>query len=151
MASFLGGPMLALFTLGISSRRCTANGAIFGFVLALLIGTLIGFGPMFASLSPKSLHRSTAGCINENPLLYRTTTAFPPTTTSSPLTSPHTSNSIFLYIFKISYMWISPITWLVTTLAALLYSRLFPDPNLIVDESLLMPILRRERPIKLAV
>lgn len=144
--------MLALFTLGISSRRCTANGAIFGFVFALIIGVLIGFGPMFAGLSPKPLHRSIAGCVNENPLLSSITASLS-TTTSSPLTAPmsHSSDSIFLYIFKISYMWISPITWLLTTLAALLYSHLFPDPELVVDESLLMPILRRKQPIKLAV
>lgn len=139
--------MLAVFTLGISSRRCTANGAIFGFVLALVIGSLIGFGPIFANLNPTQLPRSVAGCPNENPLLR--------TPTSSPLiaapSNGRLSNSIFLYIFEISYMWISPITWLVTTLAALLYSRLFPDKDLIVDESLLMPILRRTQPIKLAV
>lgn len=141
--------MLAVFTLGISSRRCTANGAIFGFLLALVIGSLIGFGPIFANLNPTQLPRSVAGCLNENPLLSR----------SMPISSPVvaapsnglSSNSIFLYIFKISYMWISPITWLVTTLAALLYSRLFPDKNLVVDESLLMPILRRTQPTKPAV
>ena len=144
--------MLALFTLGISSRRCTANGAIFGFAIALVIGSLVGFGPMIANLQPTPLPRSTAGCPNVNPLVA-SSNALLPTSTSSPLTSSesHTSNSVFLYIFRISYMWISPLTWLLTTLMALLYSRLFPDPDLIVDESLLMPILRRKQPTKLAV
>ena len=140
--------MLALFTLGISSRRCTANGAIFGFVLALLFGSLIGFGPLVANLNPTPLVRSTSRCLNENLLLPHSTIS-----TSSPLvtSASHSSNNILLYIFKISYMWISTITWLVTTLAALLYSRLFPDPDLVVDESLLMPILRTKKSIKLEV
>ena len=41
-------------------------------------------------------------------------------------------------------MWICPLTWLITNLAALIYSHLLPEKDLIVEEDLLMPILRRK-------
>ena len=136
-----GGPMLAIFTLGIASRKCNANGAIFGFILSLIFGVLIGFGPILLGLNPTPLPRSIDGCENLNPLITHAPT------TSSPLTNSTLfihSDSLFLYLFKISYMWICPLTWSITTVAALIYSHLLPDKNLIVNEDLLMPILRRK-------
>lgn len=131
--------MLAVFTLGISSRRCTSNGAIFGFILALIFGILIGFGPILSNINPVPLVRSTAGCKNLNPLISQTTT------TDILTNSSNKSDNVFnTYLFKISYMWICPLTWLINTVAALIFSYLFPDKDLIVDECLLMPILRRK-------
>ena len=138
--------MLALFTLGISSRKCNANGAIFGFILSLLIGILVGFGPIITNQNPTPLPRSIEGCANTNPLISYTTslTTLRPST-AGPLDSESNNASALMYIFKISYMWICPLTWLITTIAALVYSHLLPDENLIVDEGLLMPILRRNK------
>lgn len=137
-----GGPTLAVFTLGISFRKCNANGAIFGFVLALLIGIVIGFGPILTNQNPKPLPRSTDGCakLGIHDLIE--------SSNRSHLMENKNSNDDpwQMYIFKISYMWICPLTWLITTVIALIYSYFLPDPNLTVSDDLLMPILRKKNP-----
>lgn len=93
--------------------------------------------------NPTPLPRSTIGCENINPLISNLNSQ------KSALLSQINKSSIepgvFIYLFRISYMWIGPITWLITTIAAHLYSYLFPDKDLIVDEDLLMPILRKKK------
>lgn len=62
----VGGPLLALFTVGICTKWATPTGALSGFLASLVIGFWIGFGALTHGMAPEKLPTRTDGCPGYN-------------------------------------------------------------------------------------
>ncbi|XP_029051314.1 putative sodium-dependent multivitamin transporter isoform X2 [Osmia bicornis bicornis] len=126
------GPILGIFTLGMFVESANETGAVVGTISALITCLWAAFG------KPKPeapfLPLSVDGCENSTALLrYRNATQL--NGTETPPEDPS-----YFYLYRISYMWYSPmgltITLLVGYLTSLLAKRICqkdtrePDPNL---------------------
>lgn len=123
----VGGPMLALFTLGMCSRRCTATAALLSFYLSLALGFWIGFGALATLPQPPPLIRTVDSC----------PASMVRNLTSSISIMNDDDEPFFLY--KLSYMYYAFVTWAFSIIFALLVSYTCGvAPN--VDELLISPV-----------
>lgn len=126
----VGGPLLALFTLGMCSRKCTSSGALISFVLSLVVGFWIGFGTIAYGQPPTQLSRTTMMCprnVSDSELFL----------TSSTVTPSHHKEVFYLY--RLSYMYYAGFTWAISVITGLLISAIWPDGKH-VDDSLISPV-----------
>ncbi|XP_054011850.1 putative sodium-dependent multivitamin transporter [Hylaeus anthracinus] len=135
----IAGPLLGIFTLGMFFESANETGAIVGTITALIIcfWSMIG---KYGSKAP-NLPLSIAGC--DRNILLANYGKLPTFTVTTPK----------FYLYRISYMWYSPmglfITLVVGYLTSLAAKRIFhknarePDPNLFVP--LLASRIRRRR------
>lgn len=121
----VGGPLLAIFTLGMISQMTTQRGAVTGTLISIIFSFWMAFGqPRPAS---PTLPVYTDGCDEQN-LLTNTTLLNRP------------ANSNYFYLYRISYMWYCPIGFVVTLVLGFFISFVenmvsgrkeeFKDPNL---------------------
>ncbi|XP_011171988.2 putative sodium-dependent multivitamin transporter [Solenopsis invicta] len=128
----VGGPLLAIFTLGMGTESATEGGTIVGALTAFSFLFWIVFGqprPM-----PPKLPTTIEGC--SDTIANITMSALQNVTSFS----RSTGDSSYFYLYRISYMWYSPLGFLITFILGLLISnlsRLFSkkqkdklDPNL---------------------
>lgn len=142
----INGPILGIFTLGMFVENANETGAVVGTISALIVCLWAAFG------KPKPpaplLPLSVDGCENSTMLLrYRNATQFNGSTEAPP------EDSSYFYLYRISYMWYSPlglfITLFVGYLTSLLTRRIChkdsrePDPNLFTP--LLASRIKRRR------
>ncbi|KOC66377.1 Putative sodium-dependent multivitamin transporter [Habropoda laboriosa] len=127
----IGGPILGIFTLGMFVEKANETGAVVGTISALITCVWAAFGNLKVEIPP--LPVSVAGCDNSTTFLdYRNASKFDNNVNDSPL----------FYLYRISYMWYTPmgltITLVVGFLTSLAASRLIhkdarePDPDLFV-------------------
>ncbi|XP_011686228.1 PREDICTED: putative sodium-dependent multivitamin transporter [Wasmannia auropunctata] len=135
----VGGPLLAVFTLGMGTESATEGGAIAGALTAFSFLFWIVFGqprPM-----PPKLPTTIEGCDNN---VANITMSILQNVTSL---SKSTGDSSYFYLYRISYMWYSPLGFLITFVLGLLVSnlsRLFmKNPNDEVDANLFFPVIAR--------
>eukprot|EP00092_Neocalanus_flemingeri_P018992 GFUD01020577.1.p1 GENE.GFUD01020577.1~~GFUD01020577.1.p1 ORF type:complete len:565 (-),score=132.36 GFUD01020577.1:115-1809(-) len=102
----VGGPLLALFTLGILCRRVEQRGAIVGFLAGLAFISWIGFG------GPKPPSSKLAVSVANCSVALAT-----PTETFG-------SSTEYFYLYRISYAWTCCIGFFVTLLVGILVSEL---------------------------
>ena len=107
----VGGPLLALFTIGMFSTAVEQKGALTGLLSGLAFCLWIGFG------GPKppipSLSQGVSGCAWNETI---STTAAPTTTTASPVD--------YFPMYRLSYMWFAPLGFLVTVIVSQVVSRI---------------------------
>ncbi|XP_076388479.1 putative sodium-dependent multivitamin transporter isoform X1 [Megachile rotundata] len=142
----INGPILGIFTLGMFAEYANETGAVVGTLSALVISLWTAFG------QPKPpvpiLPLSVDGCENSTMFLsYRNATQFSGSTEAPP------EDSSYFYLYRISYMWYSPmglgITLIVGYLTSLVARRIChrdsrePDPNLFTP--LLASRIKRRR------
>lgn len=100
----VGGPLLAIFTLGVCTTRTNQRGVLLGFLVSLIVSFWMGFGG--PKPSPVTLEFSTSGCENATALLAD---AIELSANSSPVViEPH-----YFWLYRISYLWLSVIGFLI--------------------------------------
>ena len=92
----VGGPLLALFTLGMCCRNVTASAAFVSFFVSLAVGFWIGFGALANAPPPQALPRSVDGC------------QFNVTVQAS---EKRPEEDDVFYLYKLSYMYYAAFTW----------------------------------------
>lgn len=133
----VGGPLLALFTMGMCTKRITSGGALAGFVTSLAIGFWVGFGTLRSAPPPAALPLSTDGCParawNDTTL----TTPWPSTTTTI---APEVDAYVFP-LYKMSYMYYAFFTWAIAIVVAAAISCIWRQQQP-VDDKLIAPPFR---------
>ncbi|XP_037716265.1 putative sodium-dependent multivitamin transporter [Drosophila subpulchrella] len=100
----VGGPLLAIFTLGVCTTRTNQRGVLLGFLVSLIVSFWMGFGG--PKPRPVTLEFSTSGCETPTPLLAH---AIELSANSSPVViEPH-----YFWLYRISYLWLSVIGFLI--------------------------------------
>ncbi|XP_043479818.1 putative sodium-dependent multivitamin transporter [Leptopilina heterotoma] len=123
----VGGPLLAIFTLGMISQMATQRGAVIGTLISLIFSFWMAFGqPRPRALT---LPVYTDGCDAQNLLTPTNTTLL-----------NRADNSSFFYLYRISYMWYCPIGFVIAIVIGFFISFVenmvsgrkeeYKDPNL---------------------
>ncbi|XP_011881261.1 PREDICTED: putative sodium-dependent multivitamin transporter isoform X2 [Vollenhovia emeryi] len=133
----VGGPLLGIFTLGMGTETATEGGAITGVLAAFSFLFWIVFGQ--PRPIPPTLPTTIEGCnaTNVTISLFQNATSL----------SKSTGDSSYFYLYRISYMWYSPIGFLITFILGLLVSylsRLFiKNETDDLDANLFFPVIAR--------
>ncbi|XP_018397564.1 PREDICTED: putative sodium-dependent multivitamin transporter [Cyphomyrmex costatus] len=135
----VGGPLLGIFTLGMSTESATEGGAIIGAFTAFSFLFWIVFGQ--PRPIPPKLPTTIDGCDNN----VANITMFILQNVTS--VSKSTGDSSYFYLYRISYMWYSPLGFLITFMLGLIISNLsrlfFKTQNDELDTNLFFPVLAR--------
>nr|CAB3266302.1 sodium-dependent multivitamin transporter-like [Phallusia mammillata] len=141
----IGGPVLSLFLLGIFVRRVNSTGALVGFCVSLLTISWLGFGSIAFRMNNSnhqvhSVHLDTSCNVTSGTeeFLSTTTTAYNITSTSVISTIMYSGMSD---IYKISYMWYSVISVLISSIFAIAVSLCTEKP--FFDESTVHFLFRK--------
>ncbi|KYN11813.1 Putative sodium-dependent multivitamin transporter [Trachymyrmex cornetzi] len=123
----VGGPLLGVFTLGMGTESATESGAIIGALTAFSFLFWIVFGQ--PRPIPPKLPTTIEGCDNVANITIST------------------GDSSYFYLYRISYMWYSPLGFLITFILGLVISNLshlfFKKQNEELDTNLFFPVLAR--------
>ncbi|XP_066602044.1 putative sodium-dependent multivitamin transporter [Prorops nasuta] len=115
----VGGPLLAIFTLGMTSETATEMGAITGVISSLCFCMWIAFGR--PRPTPPVLPVTTAGCGNQTFLVNAVSQIL------FNVTEPEiqeVNDSSYFYLYRISYMWYCPIGFFLAYFVGLIVSYL---------------------------
>ncbi|OXA60259.1 putative sodium-dependent multivitamin transporter [Folsomia candida] len=123
----IGGPILGMFTLGMMMPFVSQRAAVSSFLVALGFGLWIGFGG--PRPSPVRIPPSPDQC----PIWSNS---------SCPMTSGGPPRDDYFYLYKVSYLWYSLITFTITIILGAIISLWYPQETK-VSEALLSPALRR--------
>uniref|UniRef100_A0A034VML1 Putative sodium-dependent multivitamin transporter n=1 Tax=Bactrocera dorsalis TaxID=27457 RepID=A0A034VML1_BACDO len=118
----VGGPLLALFTLGLFTTRANQRGVLLGLLIGLIFSFIIGFGG--PKQPPTTLDFRDDGCSaagNMTLVAEALTQAFNMTTAQPTTASPPIEYNWF---FRLSYMWYCVIGFLVTLIGGYVLSLL---------------------------
>jgi len=133
----IGGPLLGLFSLGMFTTRANKWGALTGLWLGLAVSFIVGFGASIVGVKNPTLPRDTYGCnitaaANNTvaPVIdYMDVTSFENETNINKLAfltselSTHTElNAHIFYLYRLSYMWLTPLGFFITMLTGYLVS-----------------------------
>ena len=141
----MGGPLLSMFIIGMTCRHINSKGMLAGFLSSFIIVMFVGYGNLIYQiqnnteiqypkyLDDRCLRNQTIFNVTTDSGLYITNT-----TTATPKVDIYTG---FAYIFKLSYMWYSGLSILVSFIVSSLVSCFFKDEKL-TNERMLLPFLR---------
>ncbi|CAL1266316.1 unnamed protein product [Larinioides sclopetarius] len=150
-----GGPVLAVFLLGMLTTRTNEKGALIGLVFSLCMTAWISFGTSTSGVRSKILPLSIENCQVNSTLFSQISSStlgssvmsMPPETSTLSVTSVPEIAIETPYVFplyRISYMWYAPLGLLVGVIvgyiSSIIISRItgeYPD----VSEEFLSPIL----------
>ncbi|XP_026675241.1 putative sodium-dependent multivitamin transporter isoform X2 [Ceratina calcarata] len=129
----IGGPILGIFTLGMFIEAANETGAIVGMVSALTICIWAALGSTISGTSQgQTLPLSIDGCDNSTLQLEH-------------FNNQNIDNSSYLYLYRISYMWYTPlglvITLLVGYVTSLVTNRILYKNARELNPSLFVPML----------
>ncbi|KOC64350.1 Putative sodium-dependent multivitamin transporter [Habropoda laboriosa] len=135
----VGGPLLGLFTLGMLTETATETGSVIGALISLVILFWIAFGQ--PRPSPPMLPMTDSGCPNATISILQTQF------------TQRADDSSYFYLYRISYMWYSPLGFVLTFVIGLLLSycfkQIFQEEKVELDVNLYFPIvgerIRRRR------
>lgn len=135
----VGGPLLGVFTLGMTSETATESGAITGMILSLVFLLWIAYGQ--PRPVPPKLVLSKHGC-DVNTIKNITLNALEGSMKLSPQKIDDTS---YFYLYRISYMWYAPLGFLITVIVGLLVSNIvrcmFRRTQKELDPNLFFPVI----------
>ncbi|KAL0106500.1 hypothetical protein PUN28_016304 [Cardiocondyla obscurior] len=133
----VGGPLLGIFTLGMSTVSATEGGAVTGVFTAFAFLFWIVFGQ--PRPIPPKLPTTIEGCNVTNVTISISQNIIN--------LSKSVGDSSYFYLYRISYMWYCPIGFLITFLVGLLFSNLFrlyfKNENDKLDINLFFPVVAR--------
>uniref|UniRef100_A0A034VPH5 Putative sodium-dependent multivitamin transporter n=1 Tax=Bactrocera dorsalis TaxID=27457 RepID=A0A034VPH5_BACDO len=118
----IGGPLLALFTLGLFTTRANQRGVLLGLLIGLIFSFIIGFGG--PKQPPTTLDFRDDGCSaagNMTLVAEALTQAFNMTTAQPTTASPPIEYNWF---YRLSYLWFSVIGFLITIIGGYVFSLL---------------------------
>ncbi|XP_050531819.1 putative sodium-dependent multivitamin transporter isoform X2 [Daktulosphaira vitifoliae] len=130
LTGVFGGPVVAIFTLGMLIPYANEKGSLTGLTLGLIFSSILCFGGPKPAI--KSLHRSISGCtvLNETAITLLNSTL-----------SNNKSDASYFYIYRISYMYYVVLGFAVTFIVGLIVSAMFYDSNRVVDPELFTPFI----------
>ncbi|XP_026677501.1 sodium-coupled monocarboxylate transporter 1-like [Diaphorina citri] len=139
----VGGPVLGVFTLGMTVTFANQQGALAGIVSGLLFCSLVGFGG--PKPAPKKLPSTIEGCPNLVPSLSSIlrldnsvdNNFIDEDATTIRYTDMSSSQDQYFYLYRISYMYYIVLGFCVTMLVGAIVSRFFDTPS--YDVNLLTP------------
>ncbi|EGI69870.1 Putative sodium-dependent multivitamin transporter [Acromyrmex echinatior] len=135
ISGIIGGPLLGIFTLGMGTESATEGGAITGALITFSFLLWIVFGQ--PRPIPPKLPTTIKGCNNVNMTMSDLQLSF----------FKRIDDSSYFYLYRISYMWYSPIGLLMTFILGLLVSnlsRLFiKNQNDELNTNLFFPMIAR--------
>lgn len=134
----VGGPLLALFTLGMMSKTCSSNAALTAFLVSLAVGFWLAAGALLADLKPATLPLSTSHCPVNHNISESSKQIF-----NESNSSPNASHDEVFYLYRLSYMYLSGITFFIEVIVALLLSKLFWPNTRHLSNNLISPLFRR--------
>ncbi|XP_033625374.1 sodium-coupled monocarboxylate transporter 1-like [Asterias rubens] len=143
------GTLLALFILGAFCPFCSSKGAVAGYVVGLVFGSIMSVGTIVYSKPSQNLPLSAEMCLNESFMLYNDTMVTTAVTTHDvtlwnetqiPLADTTEAGDIYRpVIFTVSKVWIGFITFatsmivaVITTLVTGVNDTSKMDPRLVV-------------------
>ncbi|XP_043276409.1 putative sodium-dependent multivitamin transporter [Venturia canescens] len=143
--AIVGGPILGLFTLGMGFKSANERGAITGVLTSLVFLMWIAFAPSRPTIP--TLPTTIDGCSFDH--VNNSTVEIVQST------KPRVENSEIFYLYRISYMWYSPIGFIMTLVVGLIVSYfdrlVFKQDRVYLDPDLFFPIigkrLRKDRQI----
>ncbi|CAL1269233.1 unnamed protein product [Larinioides sclopetarius] len=117
----VAGPTLGVFLLGVLTARTNEKGAVIGLLASLAFTAWISIGSAQVNIGHAKLPISVSGCPNSN---FTITTTISPMATLEPHIEDNLTDNIFP-LFKISYMWFSPLGTFMTVIVGYLASYIF--------------------------
>lgn len=119
----VGGPLLALFTIGMFSTVVEQKGALTGLIAGLAFSLWIGFGGPKPPIPRLPLRND--GCAEFlNATIDSTTEQYLSTISPSALPTVVMPADDYFPLYRISYMWYAPLGFLLTVLVAQVVSRI---------------------------
>lgn len=144
----VGGPLLGVFTMGMTIPSANQQGALAGLFTGLVFSSWLGFGGPKPPL--KKLPSSTSGCANhtsfipsystsnvQERILQEVNNATNLNSTMSRSVNTNIPEGDYLYLFRISYMYYIVLGFLCTLLVGYLVSMCYDTP--VYDVDLLTP------------
>lgn len=157
----VGGPLLAIFTLGMCTVRANQRGCIAALLCGLAFAFWIGFGG--PKPKPPSLPLTDDGCISVNSTLVAESLRVieeyvNDTITISTTTAPNTIvETQYFWLYRLSYMWYCVLGFIITFILGYIFSWLLECLNKAdntqiyvdlackqIDYDLFVPILSRK-------
>nr|XP_018902475.1 PREDICTED: putative sodium-dependent multivitamin transporter [Bemisia tabaci]XP_018902476.1 PREDICTED: putative sodium-dependent multivitamin transporter [Bemisia tabaci] len=124
----VGGPLLAVFTLGVLAPLCNEKGALAGLFCGLIFSAWLGFGGPKPAVP--NLPTSLDGCSHQQQLYFNGTTNF----------KSEEDSTEFSYLYRISYMYYVLLGFLTTFLVGIIVS-CFTKRNNKLNPALYSPCL----------
>ncbi|XP_013117905.1 putative sodium-dependent multivitamin transporter [Stomoxys calcitrans] len=109
----VGGPLLAVFTLGVGTTKANQRGVLIGLLLGLMFSFWIGFGG--PKPPPKPLPLANEGCNSTlvAPSLSLMQEMFNETlAATTPVNSP--AEQEYFWLYRLSYLWFSVLGFIIT-------------------------------------
>ncbi|XP_025404788.1 putative sodium-dependent multivitamin transporter [Sipha flava] len=128
----IGGPVSAVFTLGVLVPFVNQNGAVTGLLLGLAFTSVLGFGGPKPPI--ENLPTSTEAC---------TVVTNRSSSNASGLPLGDFHHDDYMYLYRISYMYYIVLGFLVTLVVALIVSALFRGKNRDLNPDLFTPFVAR--------
>ncbi|XP_014675816.1 PREDICTED: sodium-coupled monocarboxylate transporter 1-like [Priapulus caudatus] len=154
-----GGPLFALFTLGMSVPFANEWGAGAGTLVSLIFGMWIGFGRVFNKAPKVTLARTIEGCVNNITTLIQYNVSAHNTATSTTTLGPIASTIIdqskaiswneYVYeakpvdqLYKVSHMWYGLLAFVIVMVVGIVISLFTGGLDQEVDDRLLFAHVR---------
>ncbi|EDW91423.1 putative sodium-dependent multivitamin transporter [Drosophila yakuba] len=101
----VGGPLLAIFTLGVCTTRSNQRGVLLGFLVSLIVSFWMGFGG--PKPIPVPLEFGTSGCANVTSAMVGYAMEL------NAKSSGVVNEPDYFWLYRISYLWLSVIGFLI--------------------------------------
>nr|XP_018902470.1 PREDICTED: putative sodium-dependent multivitamin transporter isoform X1 [Bemisia tabaci]XP_018902471.1 PREDICTED: putative sodium-dependent multivitamin transporter isoform X1 [Bemisia tabaci]XP_018902472.1 PREDICTED: putative sodium-dependent multivitamin transporter isoform X1 [Bemisia tabaci] len=136
----IGGPVLAVFTMGVLNPYCNQKGALTGLFLGLIFSFWLGFsGP---KPIPQRLSIDISGCANSTLVTINDLTNEISIEEDSTTVYPLTDEQSYSYLFRISYLYYIVLGFFSTAIVAVLVS-LVTEANKNLNPSLYAPCIEK--------
>ncbi|XP_055948678.1 putative sodium-dependent multivitamin transporter [Argiope bruennichi] len=108
------GPPLAIFTIGVLTKKGSGKSILFGLLVGISLTVWIGFSSLFSGYIEKPLPLSTNMCTTTLNLTYDYSPIEISNAIFSNATTVPSSQSETFILNKISYFWVRPISFVIT-------------------------------------
>ncbi|XP_050430497.1 putative sodium-dependent multivitamin transporter [Adelges cooleyi] len=126
----IGGPVLAVFTLGVLVPCVNQNGALSGLIIGLIFSFVLGFGGPKPVI--KNLPTSTNSCTVLNETIFRQHSLFK---------EPEDG---YIYLYRISYLYYIILGFIMTFIVGLIVSAIFRNSKSVNNPDLFTPFIAKK-------
>ncbi|XP_050533540.1 putative sodium-dependent multivitamin transporter [Daktulosphaira vitifoliae] len=130
----VGGPVLAVFTLGVLVPYVNQKGSMMGLITGLIFSFVLGFG------GPKPPTKNLPTYTNSCLVLNNTFSSI----NGSSLFINKEPEDGYLYLYRISYMYYIVLGFAATLLVGMIVSAIFRDPNNFIEPELFAPFVAKQ-------
>ncbi|XP_073848116.1 putative sodium-dependent multivitamin transporter [Musca autumnalis] len=138
----VGGPLLAVFTLGVGTTRANQRGVLIGLLLGLAFSFWIGFGG--PKPPPVTLPVSDEGCLKANVTLVAESLSLVEDIFNSTTPANIPAPKEYFWLYRLSYLWFSVLGFTLTLVVGYGASRLLEYFHLADNSQIYLDSLRRQ-------